>query len=155
MTKRMIPRLGIVLGVAFIAVWSDPSLAQRVDLNAAAEAKAEAGREALSLHSPTDPSGPKAEGTFITFDVPGAGTGVIEGTYPSGINPAGTITGFYVDANFAIRGFLRASDGTFTTFDIPGENMVVAFAMGPSISPAGDVTGTYFSFNRNFTASVA
>jgi hypothetical protein len=36
-----------------------------------------------------------------------------------GINPAGTITGFYVDTNTVYHGFLRARDGTITTFDAP------------------------------------
>src|SRR5207245_1684174 len=39
------------------------------------------------------------DGTFTLFDVPGAGTQVAGGTYASSINPAGAITGIYVDAD--------------------------------------------------------
>jgi hypothetical protein len=59
--------------------------------------------------------------TIITFDVPGAGTGAGQGTQGFAINPAGTITGIYFDANnVLVHGFVRARDGTITTFDPPG-----------------------------------
>jgi hypothetical protein len=53
------------------------------------------------------------DGRFTTFDVPGAGTdvGTWEGTFPMSINPAGAITGYYLDENWVVHGFLR----------IPGE----------------------------------
>lgn len=57
-----------------------------------------------------------SDGTFAAFDAPGAANG----TSPSGINPAGAITGNYSDANFVEDGFLRANNGTLTTFDPPG-----------------------------------
>src|SRR5438105_12205733 len=47
------------------------------------------------------------------FDAPGAGTAAGQGTFPSGINLSGAITGFIRDANVARHGFLRAPDGTF------------------------------------------
>src|SRR5947209_2032749 len=53
--------------------------------------------------------------TFTTFDVPGD----VNGTFPSGINPRGAITGYYSDA-ITSHGFLRAPNGTITTFDGPG-----------------------------------
>jgi hypothetical protein len=140
MTTRMTPRialLGIPLGIFFLGLFGR-SQAQQVDLNAAANAKANAGREALS-HPVTDPPGPKAAGSFITFDAPGAGTGFFEGTFPASINQAGDITGSYVDANGVGRGFVRASHGAFTTFDVPGGTTTGA----SSINPAGAVTGTY------------
>ena len=40
---------------------------------------------------------PQPHPIIITFDAPGAGTGV--GTLVAGINPAGVITGGYFDAN--------------------------------------------------------
>src|SRR5881398_1703641 len=55
-----------------------------------------------------------ANGTFTQIDAPDAGTGPFpQGTFPSeftpaGINPAGAITGFYVDANAVRHGFVRA-----------------------------------------------
>src|SRR5438309_8530913 len=60
---------------------------QQADIDAAAAAKAAAGREALT-HAPIHSPGPKAVGTFITFDVPGA----FQGTFPSSISQAGAIT---------------------------------------------------------------
>ena len=47
------------------------------------------------------------DGKFTTFEAPDAGTRPNFGTYPSSINPAGTITGFYVDKNGLGHGFLR------------------------------------------------
>src|SRR5690349_13687253 len=61
----------------------------------------------------------RANTTITTFDAPGAGTAANQGTIGFGINPAGAITGFTRDANFARHGFLRAPDGTFTIFDDP------------------------------------
>src|SRR5438270_1358222 len=58
--------------------------------------------------------------TITTFDAPGAGTAAGQGTFPSGVNPSGAITGFTRDANSARHGFLRALDGTVTIFDAPG-----------------------------------
>jgi hypothetical protein len=84
-----------VVGVLLLAVGLQ-LYAQQADIDAAAAAKARAGREALT-HAPIDFQAPKAVGTFITFDAPGAGTG---------INPAGVIMGLYIDANNVYHGFL-------------------------------------------------
>jgi hypothetical protein len=61
------------------------------------------------------------DGKITTFDAPGADTnaGDYNGTFPSAINDAGAITGFYVDTSGAAHGFLRRPAGTFTTFDVP------------------------------------
>jgi hypothetical protein len=111
--------------------------AQQADLDAAA-AKAATDQEALT-HAPANISRPI--GTFITFDVPSAGTGIDQGTVPTCIDPAGAITGYYVDANNSAHGFLRARNGTFITFDVPG----AANGIQPnSINPAGAITGYYY-----------
>ncbi len=84
------------------------------------------------------------QGTFTTFDAPGAGTGSGQGTFAFAINPAGVITGYYTDASDGSHGFLRAPDGTFTMFDAPGSTIIGAFPVSPSsINPAGAVTGFY------------
>ena len=57
--------------------------------------------------------------TFTTFDAPGAGTGPGQGTFAASINPAGAITGYYLDVNGVFHGFLRAPNGSVTTFDAP------------------------------------
>ena len=109
----------------------------------AAAAKAAAGREA-SIDSSFDSLSPKAEGTFITFDAPDAGTGRLQGTVPANINAPGAITGYYVDANYVGHGFVRASDGAITTFDAPG----AVNGTGPSgINPAGVVIGSFADVN--------
>src|SRR5262249_39538762 len=78
------------------------------------------------------------DGTFTSFDVPGA-----QDTAPSAINPAGTVVGDYFDAS-GIHGFLRASNGAFTKFDIPS----APFGLDPTaINPAAAVTGFYSDAN--------
>jgi hypothetical protein len=57
--------------------------------------------------------------TITTFDAPGAGTQPGLGTFPSGINLFGAITGFIRDANSARHAFVRAPDGSFIIFDDP------------------------------------
>ena len=47
------------------------------------------------------------KGEITTIDVPGAGAGAGQGTFAVSINPAGAITGYYVDANNVGHGFLR------------------------------------------------
>src|ERR1700745_348327 len=90
--------------------------------------------------------------TITTFDAPGAGTGAFQGTTAFGINPAGTITGFTRDANFARHGFLRAPDGTITIFDDPNAG-ACSTSCGPigngqgtrafAINPSGQIVGSY------------
>ncbi len=77
------------------------------------------------------------DGTFTTFDAPGA----VNGTeFPCCITPGGTIAGISVDANFVGHGFLRAADGTFTAFDPPGST----FTAPSGINPLGAISGVYF-----------
>jgi hypothetical protein len=45
-------------------------------------------------------------GGLTTFDAPGAGTGLGQGTVPATINPPGAIVGFYLDASNVYHGFL-------------------------------------------------
>lgn len=48
-----------------------------------------------------------SDGTFITFDAPGAGTASGQGTFADGNNTAGAIAGFYVDNSNVAHGFVR------------------------------------------------
>jgi len=90
-----------------------------------------------------------ANGTFTQIDAPDAGTGPFpQGTFPSeftaaGINPAGAITGFYVDASSVQHGFVRAANGTITEFDPTGSILTNPNA----INEPGDITGFYFDAN--------
>jgi hypothetical protein len=70
-----------------------------------------------------------AIGPIVTFDAPGA-TG---GTSPTGINTAGTVTGFYTTDH--AHGFVRSSSGTFTSFDVGTDTNPVA------INNNGVITG--------------
>jgi hypothetical protein len=90
-----------------------------------------------------------ANGTFTQIDAPDAGTGPFpQGTFPSeftpmGINPAGAITGFYVDASSVQHGFMRASGGKITEFDPTGS----IFTNPNAIDALGAITGFYFDAN--------
>ena len=77
-------------------------------------------------------------GTFIEFDAPGAGTGSGQGTLPFAINPEGTITGYYNDANSVGHGFVRTAGGTIMTFDAPNQ---VNGTNATAINAEGTVTG--------------
>lgn len=77
------------------------------------------------------------DGTFTTFDAPGA-----VATFPSSNNPAGVIVGQYSDSNEVNHGFLRRQDGSITTFDAPGAGTNEFDGTFPrSINPAGAITG--------------
>jgi hypothetical protein len=82
--------------------------------------------------------------TIITFDAPGAGTGINQGTAGLGNNTAGAITGFYIDPSSVFHGFLRAPDGTITTFDAPGVGTGADDGTFPfGLNPGGAITGFY------------
>jgi hypothetical protein len=90
--------------------------------------------------------------SITTFDAPLAGTAAGQGTFPSGVNDSGAITGFVRDANVARHGFLRAPDGTFSSFDDPNAGICSASCgtIGPgqgtraySINQSGEITGFY------------
>jgi hypothetical protein len=100
------------------------------------------------------------DGTMTEYDVPGAGTGMYQGTNAAwfipawgGINPAGTVTGFYVDANNVYHGFLRTLEGKITTFDAPGAGTVGSLGGGQGTQPMtinaeGAITGYYTDANN-------
>jgi hypothetical protein len=48
-----------------------------------------------------------ADGKITTFDVPHAGTGSGQGTYPFSNNAEDAITGYYIDNNGTYHGFVR------------------------------------------------
>lgn len=94
----------------------------------------------------------KPGGELDSFDAPGADTrsGGFRGTFPSGINRGGTITGHFVDSkdtnlNWS-RGFLRSPQGGLTTFDVPGSSFTTTLGFGTfpvSINDDGTITGHY------------
>ncbi len=87
---------------------------------------------------------------IITFDAPGADTnpGDNNGTYSTGINVWGAITGSYQDTNSAFHGFLRSPDGKFTTFEAPGADLGAYNGTSPAaINDLGVITGYYADAN--------
>ena len=66
-----------------------------------------------------------ANGSFLTFAVPGAGKGKGQGTIPTGITAiTEAIAGNYLDSNGLSHGFLNTDEGSsgrkITTFSVPG-----------------------------------
>jgi hypothetical protein len=110
---------------------------------------------ALFLSSAVNAEEPR----MITFDAPGADTkpGDNNGTYSSGINAWGAITGSYQDTNNAFHGFLRSPEGKFTTFEAPGANTGSYNGTSPTgINDLGAITGYYSdanSFSHGFVRS--
>ena len=95
-----------------------------------------------------------ADGTVTTFSAPDAGTGPYpQGTFPQAmvsINPAGVITGWYVDSSYVFHGFVRGVEGTITEFDPAGST----FTQPIAINPAGTITGSYADAMGAFHAFV-
>jgi hypothetical protein len=117
------------------------------------------GRRALDLWFPLcalvlGVSASAQEPTIITFDAPGAGTGLGQGTTGNAINPDGVITGTYVDAGNASHGFLRSREGAITTFDAPGAGTGAfqgTFACSVDcLTPEGAIAGDYIDANGAF-----
>ncbi len=113
----------------------------------------------LLLYGERRVSGAETEGkaTIIVFDAPGASTGQFQGTFPTAINPAGAIVGYYYSTvldqfgNNIPQAFLRGPNGKFTTFDPPGypNNTLFINTVGNTlaINPAGAITGSYVDAN--------
>jgi hypothetical protein len=81
------------------------------------------------------------QGQIITFNAPHAGPGSGQGIVPTSINPAGTITGYHVDASYMYHGFVRDKDETITTFEAPGAGPIGTFP--PNINSSGEITGIW------------
>jgi hypothetical protein len=82
---------------------------------------------------------------ITTFDAPHAGKSAGQGTTAKGIIPGGAIVGYYVDANYAYHGFLRAPHGRITTIDDPDAVTGALQGTWPhGMNPAGAITGQYY-----------
>jgi hypothetical protein len=84
------------------------------------------------------------DGTFTTYDAPGAGTGAGQGTLPESNNTPGAITGQYIDGNFVNHAFLRDKQGSFSSFDVPGTGTGAGQGTIPvDNNNPGAITGEY------------
>ena len=91
------------------------------------------------------------DGTFTTFDIPGA---VL--TVPESINTAGDVTGFYQLPAGLSQGFLRYAGGRIVTFDLSGgiqdpfspPEVFPMSAQPISINDFEDIAGTYPLYGR-------
>ena len=99
----------------------------------------------------------RADGKLTTFDVPGAGTGLRQGTDCPGcsrpLNLFGANAGFYIDGNNVAHGYLRSPAGKITKFDVPGEGpqglgCLADCSMG--LNDLGAITGSYLDANNVF-----
>jgi hypothetical protein len=94
------------------------------------------------------------DGSFVTFDAPGAGTGPFQGTDEAGINPVETVMGFFIDSSSVFHGYVRAPDGTFTLVDVPGAGTGPGQGTQPfNINAPGDIAGAFIdpsSVNHGF-----
>ena len=92
------------------------------------------------------------DGTFITFDAPGTGTGAFQGTQGFAISPNGVVVGKSIDANGATHGMLRTTEGKVIVFDAPGaSNYTDAFTVNSEGATAGnyaDANGALHGFLR-------
>jgi hypothetical protein len=87
------------------------------------------------------------DGRYALFNVLGAGTvpDTWEGTYAFDINQAGTITGWWADANWTVHAFLMTPDGRITSFDGPNASTAAGLGTQPyAINSAGAITGFYY-----------
>jgi hypothetical protein len=74
-----------------------------------------------------------AAAKITSFDPSGSA-----GTFPDGINDAGTITGYYKNQSDIYHGFLRTSGGTITSFDVSGVSDTSPYAINDKGAIVGD-----------------
>ncbi len=92
-----------------------------------------------------------ADGTYISFDAPGAGGAENQGTVATTINNSGEISGHVADGNTVYHGFIRDSSGKFTEFDAPGAGTTAFRGTLPvAINSSGEVVGYSFTNTRSY-----
>jgi probable HAF family extracellular repeat protein len=74
-------------------------------------------------------------GGFTSFDEPLT----TDGTYPTAINDAGQVVGYYIDSS-GFHGFLY-SGGAFTTIDDPSTQYTEAYTIPTGINDLGQIVG--------------
>src|SRR5262249_12953121 len=92
--------------------------------------------------------------TFTSFDAPGAGTGMLQGTLGTSINDGGEIAGIYLTAPNVAHGFVRtAANATAHLAPVAppaaGTNLNRETSPG-IITAAGDIAGIYFDASNAY-----
>ena len=85
-------------------------------------------------------------GVYTVVDEPNAVTNESgQGTFITGINASGEVTGYYNDKNtFVINGFTRDSSGSFQLFSAPGSGTNFgAGTFASAVNTSGQVTGNF------------
>jgi len=98
---------------------------------------------------------------IVTFDAPGADTtsGDFSGTYPSGVNAWGFVTGYYQGSDTVSHGFIRSLKGDYITFEAPGADTTPGSYNGTNptaINDLGMIAGYYYDasgFSHGFLRS--
>jgi hypothetical protein len=88
------------------------------------------------------------KGEITTYDVPGGGSGVYQGTgcfsdCPVSLNDFGALTGVYLDSNYVAHGYLRNPEGKIVTFDPAGSTGTSPYGMNDLEA----ITGYYYDAN--------
>jgi hypothetical protein len=87
-----------------------------------------------------------SSGVYTVVDEPDAVSNESgQGTFITGINASGEVTGYYNDANtFVINGFTRDSSGNFQIFSAPGSgNNFGTGTFASAVNTSGQVTGDF------------
>ncbi len=88
-----------------------------------------------------------ADGTITSFDPSGSA-----GTFPTGIDHAGAITGYWNDSGGATHGFVRSAKGSIRSFDPTGSVSTVPQGVAGTAAIAGyyeDGSSVYHGFLRS------
>jgi len=149
----------LIFTVLFVA--EVPSQLRAAESTHTFETADDVGSDAVQGTLPDEETQPEAaasQPTFETVDVPGAGTGALQGTLPRtirdvaretagllGIQFRGVIAGTYLDARSAYHGFYRLHDGRVFNVDAPGAGSAPGFGTGGYGVPVFPVLPNDFS----------
>jgi hypothetical protein len=89
------------------------------------------------------------DGTFVTFEVPGAGRAAGQGTVIQDVNSLGVVIGQYFDGSNVFHGFERTPDGRITTFDAPAAGAAAGQGTDPqTVNDEGIGMGYFIDANN-------
>jgi hypothetical protein len=90
-----------------------------------------------------------AAAPILTFDAPGAGASIYQGTFPVMVSDSGKIIGYISDSNYVYHGFIRSPEGKFTSIDAPEAGGGFTQGTLPSgIASDGKIVGFFYDPNN-------